>query len=91
MISSTKRAVEASPITATFNQMESETLAVTIVMPCLNEAETPAVCIQKAVTAIRDLDIDGEVVVADNGSTATAWGGDEDSATNSSSTGANAL
>ncbi|HEX3716177.1 MAG TPA: glycosyltransferase, partial [Trebonia sp.] len=38
-------------------------------MPCLNEAETVATCVHKAVKFIRDNGIDGEVVVADNGST----------------------
>jgi glycosyltransferase involved in cell wall biosynthesis len=42
---------------------------VTIVMPCLNEADTLATCIDKAHRAFRDAGIDGEVVVADNGST----------------------
>jgi glycosyltransferase involved in cell wall biosynthesis len=41
----------------------------TIVMPCLNEAETLAVCVDKALAALRENDIVGEVVVADNGST----------------------
>ena len=41
----------------------------TVVMPCLNEAETLAVCVDKALAALRDNDIVGEVVVADNGST----------------------
>jgi glycosyltransferase involved in cell wall biosynthesis len=41
----------------------------TVVMPCLNEAETVATCVHKAVTFIADSGIDGEVVVADNGST----------------------
>ena len=44
-------------------------LELTIVMPCLNEAETLAVCIDKANAALRDNGIAGEVVVADNGST----------------------
>src|ERR1700728_3888161 len=38
-------------------------------MPCLNEAETVATCVRKAVTFIADSGISGEVVVADNGST----------------------
>lgn len=42
---------------------------VSIVMPCLNEAETLAVCIKKAMTFIADSGIAGEVLVADNGST----------------------
>src|SRR6202167_2049809 len=38
-------------------------------MPCLNEAETVATCVRKAVRFIDEHGIDGEVVVADNGST----------------------
>src|SRR6201990_2844359 len=38
-------------------------------MPCLNEAETVATCVRKAVTFLHEHDIDGEVVVADTGST----------------------
>jgi hypothetical protein len=41
----------------------------TVVMPCLNEAETVATCVRKAVAFIADSGISGEVVVADNGST----------------------
>jgi len=41
----------------------------TVVMPCLNEAETVATCVAKAVRFIADSGISGEVVVADNGST----------------------
>ena len=44
-------------------------LSVTILMPCLNEAETLAFCVRQAVAALRDNNIPGEVVVADNGST----------------------
>jgi glycosyltransferase involved in cell wall biosynthesis len=40
-----------------------------ILMPCLNEAETLAICIKKAQKALDDLQVNGEVVVADNGST----------------------
>ena len=42
---------------------------VSIVMPCLNEADTLATCIDKAHRAFRDAGIEGEVVVGDNGST----------------------
>jgi glycosyltransferase involved in cell wall biosynthesis len=42
---------------------------VSVVMPCLNEADTLAVCIRKAKAALEEADIDGEIVVADNGST----------------------
>ena len=41
----------------------------TVVMPCLNEAETIDVCIQKALTAMESHRLSGEVVIADNGST----------------------
>jgi glycosyltransferase involved in cell wall biosynthesis len=37
-------------------------------MPCLNEAETVAVCVRKARTFLKRTGIDGEVLVADNGS-----------------------
>jgi len=50
--------------------MENESpLELTVVMPCLNEAETLAVCIDKAMGALRENGISGEVIVADNGST----------------------
>jgi glycosyltransferase involved in cell wall biosynthesis len=44
-------------------------IEVSIVMPCLNEAETLASCIRKAQKFIADHDLSGEVVIADNGST----------------------
>ena len=40
-----------------------------IVIPCLNEAETLPVCIRKAQSFLSGEQIDGEVLVADNGST----------------------
>ena len=42
---------------------------VTILMPCLNEAETLAICVRKAKAAIVALGRPGEVLIADNGST----------------------
>ncbi|HET8620063.1 MAG TPA: glycosyltransferase family 2 protein [Acidimicrobiales bacterium] len=39
-----------------------------MVLPCLNEAETLATCITKARDSMARLGIDGEIVVADNGS-----------------------
>jgi glycosyltransferase involved in cell wall biosynthesis len=44
-------------------------LTVTILMPCLNEAETLAFCVRQAVAALRDNNVTGEVLIADNGST----------------------
>ena len=41
----------------------------TLLMPCLNEAQTLARCIQKATTYLQNAGVHGEVLVADNGST----------------------
>ena len=41
----------------------------TILMPCLNEAETIGVCIQKAQQFLQKEQVQGEVLIADNGST----------------------
>lgn len=41
----------------------------TILMPCLNEAETLGVCIKKASGYLTSRKIEGEVLIADNGST----------------------
>jgi glycosyltransferase involved in cell wall biosynthesis len=40
-----------------------------VVIPCLNEAATIGICIRKAIASFESLGIEGEVVVADNGST----------------------
>lgn len=44
-------------------------MELTVVMPCLNEAETVATCVRKAVEFIERSGVSGEVLVADNGST----------------------
>jgi len=49
-------------------QAEPE-VELSIVMPCLNEAETLAVCVKKAKAFLADHGLNGEVIVADNGST----------------------
>ena len=46
----------------------SEPIELTILMPCLNEAETLAVCIQKARSFLERSGVNGEVLIADNGS-----------------------
>ena len=43
-------------------------IELSIVLPCLDEAETLATCIEKAAAVLRDQGICGEVIVADNGS-----------------------
>lgn len=47
----------------------TEAIELSIVMPCLNEAETLAVCIDKAQGYLARSGVVGEVVIADNGST----------------------
>lgn len=51
------------------NPETQEALELSIVMPCLNEAETLEVCVRKALDFLDRHNIDGEVVIADNGST----------------------
>lgn len=53
---------------ASDNSVAIET-ELSVVMPCLNEADTLAICIEKAQRAMRGAGIEGEVIVADNGST----------------------
>jgi hypothetical protein len=48
---------------------DTQNVELTVVMPCLNEAETVATCVRKAAAFLAEHHIDGEVVVADNGST----------------------
>jgi glycosyltransferase involved in cell wall biosynthesis len=42
---------------------------VSIVMPCLNEENTVGICIEKAIRYLKEKNINGEVIVSDNGST----------------------
>lgn len=44
-------------------------MELSIVMPCLNEAETLEVCIRKAQSFLQTYGVGGEIIVADNGST----------------------
>jgi glycosyltransferase involved in cell wall biosynthesis len=51
------------------NQADAAECELTILMPCLNEAETLATCIVKANESLKSLRLAGEVLIADNGST----------------------
>jgi glycosyltransferase involved in cell wall biosynthesis len=51
------------------NPQSVAALELSVVMPCLNEAETLAACIEQAQSALAENGIAGEVIVADNGST----------------------
>lgn len=56
-----------SPHTARMNNAPE--LELSVVMPCLNESKTLKNCILKALASMAELNVNGEVVVADNGST----------------------
>ena len=47
----------------------ADTIELTILMPCLNEAETLATCVRKAQGFLERTGIRGEVLISDNGST----------------------
>jgi glycosyltransferase involved in cell wall biosynthesis len=46
----------------------ADQLEVTVLLPCLNEAETLEVCVRKALASLAELGVAGEVLVSDNGS-----------------------
>ncbi len=48
---------------------QNTTIDISIVIPCLNEAQSIAFCIDKAIAACNEAGVRGEVVVSDNGST----------------------
>ncbi|MBI2903464.1 MAG: glycosyltransferase family 2 protein, partial [Candidatus Methylomirabilis oxyfera] len=60
--------VESRPGDPVPHGCATDPVEVSIVMPCLNEAETLGACIEKAERSLRQLNISGEVIVADNGS-----------------------
>ena len=47
-------------------------MEVTILMPCLNEAETLADCIAAAQEGLSNAGVEGEILIADNGSSGSA-------------------
>jgi glycosyltransferase involved in cell wall biosynthesis len=55
--------------TAFNNTGAADDIELTIVMPCLNEAETLEICIKKALAFLAKSGVKGEVIIADNGST----------------------
>lgn len=64
MNSSPELATPPTPATS-----EAETIDVSVVIPCLNEAEGVGVCVEKSIKAFEKMGVRGEVVVSDNGST----------------------
>ncbi len=47
---------------------DTNTIELSVVIPCLNEAETLGICIQKAKRVLEKYNIAGEIIIADNGS-----------------------
>ncbi len=64
-----RRARSAAPKAKPSAVSEARALELTILMPCLNEAETIEVCVKKAKGFLERSGVAGEVLVADNGST----------------------
>ncbi len=60
--------LEANYRLSTVPEVKGETIEVSVVMPCLNEAETLEICIAKAREAMSQANVTGEIVIADNGS-----------------------
>ena len=63
------QSIDADSWKAGLTDPNSKTVELTIVMPCLNEAETIEVCIKKARQGLKAAGVSGEILVADNGST----------------------
>jgi glycosyltransferase involved in cell wall biosynthesis len=64
-----EESVEASITLPTAAGGEIGNVELSVVMPCLNEAETIESCIRKAIRFLREHGVRGEVVIGDNGST----------------------
>lgn len=64
------RSAPTQVVTRTIGPEDNENSPeLSIVMPCLNEADTLATCITKALQALKAHKIAGEIIIADNGST----------------------
>jgi len=61
--------VSTATATATVALNADAPVELSIVMPCLNESLTLGTCIQKALATMKRLGVQGEVIIADNGST----------------------
>jgi glycosyltransferase involved in cell wall biosynthesis len=59
----------SQPIFSPSADLRAAGLDLSIVMPCLNEAETLVACIKKARAGLENAGVKGEILIADNGST----------------------
>src|SRR5215210_1523518 len=62
-------AVAAPPTDGEIQTETRDRLTLSVVIPCLNEAQSIAECVRRASKTLEEHDIPGEVVVVDNGST----------------------
>jgi len=67
----TKRAAGLAPqlTTELVANVVEDPVDVSVLIPCLNEANSIGICVEKAQKALQEARLSGEVVVADNGST----------------------
>ena len=65
---SIRRSAVASLDTVETPRVKRSTTIISVVMPCLNEAETLEACIKKAKATLEEMRVRFEIVVADNGS-----------------------
>jgi glycosyltransferase involved in cell wall biosynthesis len=61
--------VSTATATATVALNADTPVELSVVMPCLNESLTLGTCISKALATMKRLGVQGEVIIADNGST----------------------
>src|SRR5581483_3205382 len=64
-----ERLTKQTSRTTTVPLEDGAVIELSVVMPCLNESLTLATCIKKAQDTMKRLGIQGEVIIADNGST----------------------
>ena len=56
-------------VSKTDKVLTDDVVEASVVIPCLNEANSVGICVEKACKAFRSAGLKGEVIVADNGST----------------------
>ena len=65
----TTETIKTSATTEALHDTTDRIVDVSVVIPCLNEANSIGICVGKALDAFKAAGLRGEVVVADNGST----------------------
>jgi len=60
---------EFQALVSRISQSQIANVELTVLLPCLNEAETLAKCIAKAQAAIQKYELNAEILISDNGST----------------------